>query len=691
MAHVQTLVEDERTFMDEPEGAWVWGLLLLVVSVGLGVSGHARGWGIWPPVLIGLVSGAAAFLVTAVMRHGDEHGVGVVRMLGLTFGGFCSAWISYYGWSAGAFWTLLIGCVVFTAASFATLWVARPKVVQRRVEPPAPVERKLTPAEQWTAHIEAVSTELRGSRVTAVDEWATGTGYTLTVELAPGATRQKLATYTASLASRARLPEGGGVNVRSGGSWDKVLLDVATKNVMAEERPYPAETSPLTINRPLPQGVFRDGSQAYAEMRSSTVLLAAQKRMGKSNLLHVNVADLARCPDALIFAVDTAKDGRFGRPWVSAWVDGEAERPTVDWVATTNEEVELMFEFLVQVIGQRSRAYQRLKDEHDDDKLPVSADVPAIVVLIDEGGELVGLDSRATRAKELILQVIRTGGEDAVNVFLCGLRATSDILPTQAKSQAGTRIGLKVTDESELGYLFGWRVQLTGEDMPYPGCGAISDGTDAPRIFRAYRMTPKQIRRHSIATATLRPDLDEPSLQVPLRRAYETRWERTLPLLMVADATQPAGAVALPGAQSATQPGAQTASMTTQSPEDRERNLRAMQQMAELGERRLIEEGKGLDPAKAQDWLAQFDWGPDGPPTGQMPGPVTVDEDDRARVMRRVLGWMVDLQPVAGAALYAMAQEDFGTACPARATFFRWLAQDPRVAKDDLGYRVARS
>src|SRR5690606_34580655 len=69
------------------------------------------------------------------------------------------------------------------------------------------------------------------------------------------------------------------------------------------------------------------------------------------------------------------------------WLDGQAERPAIDWVATDEAEATRMLDFAVAAI-QRKVAYADLMEQVDDDKVPSSAEIPHIIVISDETADL---------------------------------------------------------------------------------------------------------------------------------------------------------------------------------------------------------------------------------------------------------------------------------------------------------------
>ena len=103
----------------------------------------------------------------------------------------------------------------------------------------------------------------------------------------------------------------------------------------------------LSIDNPIPIGVYEDGQVCSVTLREMATLIVGLRGSGKSNLLNVLLAQLARCADVLIFAIDL-KGGRMAAPWIEPWLDHRTPRPVVDWLATDREEAERMLRALLR-------------------------------------------------------------------------------------------------------------------------------------------------------------------------------------------------------------------------------------------------------------------------------------------------------------------------------------------------------
>jgi hypothetical protein len=107
----------------------------------------------------------------------------------------------------------------------------------------------------------------------------------------------------------------GSLRLEAGPSAHEVILHVVERAVLAETIPYPPPAGNLTIMRPLPIGLHEDGGECAIGMREIAVLVVGIRGSGKTNLLHVLIAQLTRCVDAPIFFIDL-KGGRAAQPWL---------------------------------------------------------------------------------------------------------------------------------------------------------------------------------------------------------------------------------------------------------------------------------------------------------------------------------------------------------------------------------------
>lgn len=472
----------------------------------------------------------------------------VMRAAGwLGVGGWCS-WAALEGpWTGKAIAALVAGSVglgvaiesAHHRAEVRSEEQARFEAIERAASTDN-ARRKV--ADEWTDRLQRVCTGAT-VQIVGVEQWESGGGFTLDAECSNGTKWRDLKAQEDALAADAKLPEGCGVEVGPGVHRGAVLLNVATVNRLSGDEPYPVDYSPLSLNDGLPMGVYRDGEIVAPSLRQLSTLMSGRKGSGKTNLSNVKVAGLVRMTDNVTWVIDL-NGGGLALAWLHAWEKtGRPGKPPIDWVADTPAKALAMAKAALRIAKARKPGYKHLELEANDDKLPVSAQVPGIMIVGDEIAEIFSPKARKDpvlkETGDTLIQVVELARAVAVNALITALRATQDVISEpQLLAQSGLKIGMK-SDVRELSYLFGWNDRIAPEDAPYPGCGFVKILDEPARPFKAYRMLPNQIADIVKATSDRHPDLDELSRKVA-GDAYEKRWENSDHLFGLAPMPLPA-------------------------------------------------------------------------------------------------------------------------------------------------------
>lgn len=508
-------------------------------------------------------AGAAPWWGAAVASAGlaGSHIAG--RMSGLGRSGLvlrAAAWVGAGAWCSWALvdgpWRLNCAAALLAGAVGLGSAMAGNRAAERRAEAAQAAEDTATAyegiarryralAEQWSARFDRVC-NTSGVQVVGIEMWEHGSGFTLEGRLPEGGTTWRdIQRSQDGLAADARLPTGCTIEVTEGVDRGSFLANIETANQTAgEPQFYPEDYSPRSYNDPMAMGVHRDGSEAAPVCRELCAIASARRGSGKTNLMHVWIAAQQRMIDALSWVIDL-NGGGVALPWLRAWAKlGKPGRSPIDWIADTPEKALAMAEALLRIAKARKPGYANLMIEHDDDKLPVSPEVPAIIVNLDEAAELYSSKARKNptikRAGDVLLQVVELARAVACNVMATALRATGDVLEEpQLVVQSGLKVAMQ-GDDRELQYLMGWADKITPQDMPTPGTGAWKILDRPARPFGTYRIVPSLIARVVAATCELHPVLDELSVRAA-GEAYERRWENTAHLF---DGSAPAPAAA---------------------------------------------------------------------------------------------------------------------------------------------------
>jgi hypothetical protein len=584
----------------------------------------------WWPLAAGTTVGLAA---AATAGWQDMPGAAVLyRAVCWIVAGAWSSWTLVVPdggpWSRWPLLTLGLGTAVAAVVGTA---LAGPERGGRKPTPPpasAPAPRDPVAAE-WHQRLRKISR--RDVVVGAIKHWDPPTGFTLRVVLPDdGTTVYDLKAHESQLAAAANLPIGCNVEVLPSKHGRRLcLVRVATVNAMADTHHLgsgqdgailPQDVEPRTINDGLPVAIYADRTPATINLRYTCGVLVGQTGSGKTNKLNVITHRVGQCVDALAWAIDLSGNGKYPRPWIRAWHEGRADAPVIDWAAVTAEDAELMCLAAINVTNGRTGAYQELMFRANDDKIPVSPEVPEIVIFVDEFGTL------PDKIKELLRTISDTGRSAGVRIMSCALEAKSAYIPREMITQARERIAMRVSDEAQLQYLFDavWsRGRFDPAMIPYEGSGLLATGAAAPLPAKALRMEPNRIDTASVALARLRPELDEVSYQLAdtvMRRyrddrgewvdeqitdVYGQRWERTLPLMF----PQPGAVPASPRTQAARSGGTTTAAPPRQEATvNLDDSARDLEQAAQRARRaREAAEAEEAEQAAA-DWSVVEGW-----------------------------------------------------------------------------------
>ncbi|MEV7695304.1 hypothetical protein AB0O62_02075 [Streptomyces sp. NPDC086779] len=457
-----------------------------------------------------------------------------------------ASWLIGAGWTT---WAMTTGPLTWAAlGSLATIGVgigaaARSTLLyeeareleaiaadERQVNRELSAERRAIAAE-WVDRVQRVCNITL--RVLAVEIWPTGTGFTIDAELPPGGTTyDRIAQHSAALSADARLPHGCTAVASQGIHQGRVLIDVTTVNVLSEERTYPSDYSPLSIYTGIPWGYRTNAEEICVFLREQCALVVGPTGSGKTNMVHVILAGFARTTDVLTWVIDL-NAGSAGLPWVRPALDTngapvEGVRPGIDWLASTYEEAALMLDAALAIGLRRKVAYQDLMAERNTDQLPISAKTPQIMLVIDEGAEI--LTSTDRRMKDLakkILEVIRLLRAMGVRTVLTALGATGSVLGNlMIRREAKARVCLTggEVEGMDLSKVFPGARGLRVDQAPFKGAGFMGTPESAAALFKNWRILPNQIRDIVHATTDMHPTLDDVSRKAA-GDAYTSRWD----------------------------------------------------------------------------------------------------------------------------------------------------------------------
>lgn len=417
---------------------------------------------------------ACAVVGTIVASHKADLGrfASTYAALAVAGSGTWLVWVSAStAWSTTAITVLLCGLVVLGPMWF----LARHAQHRKRLRDREEERRKLIAAEaqRWPDILAAL-----GMPGVTLLERANHGGvgsYSLHLRL-PVNGRVRfgvLKTRTEELEIAAGLRYGA-LNVERGDTAADVWLHVNEIDVLAQTIPLPKDSAPLTINRPLPLGLYEDGTVLEVLMQGRASKTVGLRGKGKSNLINAKISALTRCVDVVVWIMDN-KGGRTARPWLLPWLDGRTHRPVLDWVATTREENTRMLKAAVAVIEYRSNS------GIGGDKIIPTARMPELMLICEEVALIFGQHEIANYGNaKLGLTIAQLGRAEAVSIDLVAQRGTVTMLGSgDLKSQLENTFGLGVADANDARYTFGdSKIASDLAKLEHPGSLLVQAGRD---------------------------------------------------------------------------------------------------------------------------------------------------------------------------------------------------------------------
>jgi len=305
------------------------------------------------------------------------------------------------------------------------------------------------------------------------------------------------------------------------------VLHLRDKATRREVVPLPRDNSPTTINEKMAIGVQDNGREYKMLLREVSTMIVGVRGSGKSNLLNVFLTLLARHMDCLIFMIDL-KGGRTARPWFEPWVQGDCDRPVIDWLATTREEAKMMIEALNRAGNARAESGEGWE------KITPTKDTPAIILVCDETAIMTGHGTRKDGVSNYniameLATLVETFRSEAIDYLGSALRANVDIMgSTAVKSQSEVRIGLRVTSVGDGMSIFPDHPDQAKRlaALRDKGDGIVKYGADFSPAVHFYRVgSRKRILDTARATGNHRPAPEQRIVEA-MGEAYTERWNR---------------------------------------------------------------------------------------------------------------------------------------------------------------------
>ena len=263
----------------------------------------------------------------------------------------------------------------------------------------------------------------------------------------------------------------------------------------AIEWPGPSVAS---ITQPVDLGPFEDASPCRVLFARLHGVFGGTTGSGKSGGLNVLMGNLVACRDVVIWGIDLKRGMELG-PWASC----------IDRLATTPEQAITLLRDAVAVLQARAALLAAAGKRG----WPISSQMPALIILIDEYAELA---EQAPDAMSETDTIARLGRAVAVTLIAATQRPTQRAMGQGAvRSQMDLRICFRVREPRDVDLVLGQGMLRAGWDahnLNAPGKFLISaPGHDRPKRARAYLLTDQTVSETAARYSGNRPELDAES------------------------------------------------------------------------------------------------------------------------------------------------------------------------------------
>ncbi|MGI5161369.1 hypothetical protein [Microbispora sp. CA-102843] len=368
----------------------------------------------------------------------------------------------------------------------------------------------------WSAQLPAVLAGLgaAGTALTSTPRLQ-GQRVDFPLRLPLGTTREDVDRLRRKIESGMGWPEGSIREVRQDPGFtasNRITLTwqegrIRVRAVRLAEAPIPA-----SVYDPIWQGVDDDGRDLfidqYATEGMTRGLYGGEPGSAKSNLLRLIAYLRAYCPDVLIWAVDLKNDG----------MTFASILPRLDRLAVNRTQVDELFADAAAMIPLRGR----LLRPEDNQKLPLSADRPAVLILFDEFATAWGKSPRNRAVVEAAKEVGAKGrspgiGMEAASQYLAQGSLHPDLRPLFTRRVAG-----RMQERADAQFLLKHWNRLDTTILPTGVFYLQITGERHARLLHTPEVTDKDLAHAAAETAHLAPVLEqETARELPY---YASRW-----------------------------------------------------------------------------------------------------------------------------------------------------------------------
>jgi hypothetical protein len=454
---------------------------------------------------------AGGFLLAAAVAHLAEQRfdrlpveAGTLTGAVIALGGLCSA---------GEVWGPVRPVNVCWAAVTGLVWTAWWQVPAYRSW-----RHLRLRVRNWQAALPAVLAELGAPAVVVTKVVVDGTGRVMFhLRLPVKVTRRMLEKLRDEIISGMHWPDGSVreiVRDDAHSSAARVVLVWQDGHIAARHVAFDPTKIPAGIHDPLWLGVDDQGRdvlvEQYAREGMTRGMYGGEPGSAKSNLLRLIARLRAYNPDTLLWVIDRKNSGNTFASLL----------PRIDWIATTREEAIMMLQAAAAGIPLRGRL---LRPEHNQ-LLPLSPQVPGVVILYDEFAGELGRQQKNRAAVEAALTLASQGratgwGAEIASQYLSKTSLDPDLRPLFPRSFAG-----RTRTRADAQFLLKQAHRIDTTTLPTGAFYAQLPGKDHPVLLFTPEMTDVELAKVAAETAHLAPTLEESTAaQLP---HYAGRWGR---------------------------------------------------------------------------------------------------------------------------------------------------------------------
>lgn len=478
----------------------VWAALGLLISA---TVAHAAARNAWAAAL---ALGAAA---TAAWRW--RAGEKRAQTFAVAVGATATLWFTAAWWASPWHTSLIVILVLGVLAVGVPRWRRRdhPRDALAVVPDGRAIGRDLRElAQEWPAR--SAAADLVGSSIQRSE--ADEHGYTLTLALRAGQTVADVVSSLSRLESALKAAPGAVHVAPDPERADRCLIRVVRNDPLATAVRWRVPSG-QSIADPVHLGAFSGGAPVEVTLFGEHMLVAGAAGRGKTGMMNVVTAELAARRDVVMWGID-CRDGLELAPW----------QVVLDRWAVSADEGTALLQAANRVVDARAR----LLAAHRERRWRPAPEEPALVVLVDELGELtseaIGLCERlARRGRPLGIGLVAATHQASAAGLLGGV---------DMRHQVAVRVCLGLVESRDVDPILGpgrWGGGWCAERLRLPGSFliAVPGMHETPRPARAFWLSDEDVASVAARFGTQRPALDAASaaaagqLPVPSRLVVE--------------------------------------------------------------------------------------------------------------------------------------------------------------------------